>query len=84
MQPDCPLSQTRRNLKQFESGASYLAREEVIKRFGDKLLGRTDNTQFIMPKAEMDAVLRKAGDDLAFIEPELGIPGGSRQGQVML
>lgn len=61
-------------LSLFQSGASYLVTKATLDNFGRELLGRPDNTQFVMPKQEMDRMLKKTGGNVAAIEKELGIP----------
>jgi hypothetical protein len=47
------------------------------------MIGRPDG-QFLMPKSELDAVLKRADGDISVIERELGIPPGSWKGQELV
>lgn len=69
------------HLANFDRGGSYLVPKEALDRYGRDLLGRPDNTQFIMTKAEMDQVLARANGDVSVIETQLGIPSGAWQGK---
>ncbi|MBD2752783.1 hypothetical protein [Spirosoma validum] len=65
----------------FKNGASYLVTKKALDDYGRDLLGYPDNTQFVMAKQEMDAMLQKTVKNVAAIEAELGIPAGSWQGK---
>jgi hypothetical protein len=68
------------HLKPFEEGSAYIVPKESLDARGRDLLGRPDG-QFVMTKAEMDAMIARTGGDTAKIETELGIPPGSWQGK---
>ncbi len=68
------------HLKKFNEGGGYLTSKDVLDRFGRDTLGRPDG-QFIMPKAELDALIKRANGDISIIEKELGIPSGAWQGK---
>lgn len=72
------------HLSQFADGATYLVTKKALDDYGRDTLGYPDNTQFVMTKAEMDAMLSKTGKDISKIETELGIPAGSWQGKEMV
>lgn len=72
------------HLAQFNGGATYLVTKSSLDKYGRDTLGYPDNTQFVMTKAEMDAMLTKTGKDIGKIETELGIPAGSWKGQEMV
>lgn len=57
----------------FKNGASYLVTKKALDDFGRELLGYPDNSQFVMAKQEMDAMLLKTAKNVAAIEVELGI-----------
>ena len=65
----------------FKNGASYLVTKKSLDDYGRDLLGYPDNTQFVMARQEMDAMLQKTSKNVAAIEVELGIPAGSWQGK---
>ncbi|WP_420151067.1 hypothetical protein [Spirosoma sp.] len=68
-------------LSLFKNGASYLVTKKSLDDYGRDLLGYPDNTQFVMAKQEMDAMLQKTAKNVSAIEVELGIPAGSWQGK---
>ena len=72
------------HLAQFNGGATYLVTKSSLDKSGRDTLGYPDNTQFVMTKAEMDAMLTKTAKDISKIETELGIPAGSWKGQEMV
>ncbi len=59
------------HLAKFEDGVSCLAPSNVINNY--KQLGRSDGL-FVIPKKEMDDLLKRTGGDIRKIEEELGIP----------
>ncbi|TVZ37139.1 putative hemagglutinin DUF637 [Alteromonadaceae bacterium 2753L.S.0a.02] len=68
--------------KDEAGGVSWLMQKEFIDDPAispNKVLGRVDG-QFVMPKTELDSLLRRTGGDLSKIEAELGIPEGRWQG----
>ncbi len=64
------------HLLKFSQGGSWLVSESSLKKYGRKVIGRADG-QFIMPHYEMDAVLKKAHNNIMFVEKELGIPNNA-------
>jgi hypothetical protein len=68
----------------FKNGASYLVTKKALDDFGRELLGYPDNTQFVMSKQGMDAMLLKTAKNVAAIEVELGIPTNSWQGKPLV
>ncbi|WP_158612041.1 hypothetical protein, partial [Paenimyroides tangerinum] len=76
--PETYLSSSYINehLKTFEEGGAYLVPKKALDDYGRDLIGRPDNSQFIMSKSEMDNLLLKANGNLTHIETELGIPPG--------
>jgi hypothetical protein len=72
------------HLSKFDKGGSYLVPKDVLDRFGRNLLGYPDNSQFIMPTGQMDAMLSRANGNIALVEKELGIPAGNWHGREMV
>ena len=72
------------HLAQFNGGATYLVTKKALDDYGRDTLGYPDNSQFVMTKTEMDAMLTKTGKDIGKIETELGIPAGSWKGKEMV
>jgi filamentous hemagglutinin len=72
------------HLEKFEGGASYLVPKDTLDRWGRDILGYADNTQFVMPKAEMDRMLAGAKGDISIVEAQLGVPAGSWVGKEMV
>ncbi|CAN5578499.1 hypothetical protein BH09BAC4_BH09BAC4_25010 [soil metagenome] len=68
----------------FKNGASYLVTKKALDDYGRDLLGYPDNSQFVMAKQEMDAMLLKTAKNVAAIEVELGIPANSWQGKPLV
>jgi hypothetical protein len=68
------------HLAEFNDGASYLTTKAALDKYGREVVGRGDG-QFVMTKAEMDAVIKESGGDISKIEKELGIPDGMWQGK---
>ena len=56
----------------------------MLERYDGDSIGKADNSQFIMTKAEMDSVLTKSHGDLSRIEHELGIPSGAWKHRVLV
>jgi hypothetical protein len=69
------------HLSNFDNGAAYIVPKDALDRYGRDLLGRPDNTQFVMTKTEMDQMLARANGNVATLENELGIPAGAWQGK---
>ena len=69
------------HLAEFENGASYLVPKDLLDRFGRDVLGWPDNTQFVMPKSQMDNLLSKTGNDVRKITTELGIDASEWAGR---
>ena len=74
----------RRHLKYFKGGASCIVSKAMLERYDGDSIGKADNSQFIMTKAEMDSVLTKSHGDLSRIEHELGIPSGAWKQRVLV
>ena len=74
----------RRHLKYFKAGASCIVSKAMLERYDGDSIGKADNSQFIMTKAEMDSVLTKSHGDLSRIEHELGIPYGAWKHRVLV
>lgn len=74
-----PAEYVAAHLGKFSGGASYLVPKSILDEYGRDLLGWPDNSQFIIPKDQMDAVLAKANGNMAIVEKELGIPEGDWQ-----
>lgn len=68
------------HLNKFDEGGGYITSKDVLDRFGRSPLGRPDG-QFVMPKAELDALIKRANGDIGIIETELGIPAGAWKGK---
>lgn len=66
-------SHIQQHLAKFEEEVSCLTFKNSIKQYGQ--IGRDDGL-FVMPKYEMDNLLKRTGTDIAKIETELGIPKG--------
>lgn len=60
--------------KRFENGASRLTLKNNLKKYGP---GQKDGTTFVMPKDEMDKLIKSAGGDKAKLESALGLPKGT-------
>jgi hypothetical protein len=73
-----------RHLEQFKVGASYLVPKDALDRYGRAKLGWPDNTQFVMSKTEMDALLSRAHGSIEALEREIGIPPGAWQGRAIV
>lgn len=76
-----PQSYINAHLQKFESGASYIVPTDILDTYGRDTLGWPDNSQFVMPKDEMNQLISTADGDTAFLEKELGIPKGAWQGR---
>jgi hypothetical protein len=72
------------HLDKFNGGASFITKKKTLETYGRDKLGMPDNSQFVMPKDQMDDVLRKAGGDVSVVEKELGIPKGVWQGEELV
>jgi hypothetical protein len=72
------------HLARFNDGATYLVTKKALDDYGRDTLGYPDNTQFVMTKTEMDAMLVKTNKDISKIEKELGIPADSWKGKEMV
>ena len=62
-----------RHLEKFKEGVSCLSPSNVMEDY--KHLGRADGL-FVMPKSEVDDLLKRTGGDVSKIAKELGIPAG--------
>ena len=67
------------HLSKFDDGAAYILSKKTYDDYfdGRDKLGRSDGTQFVLPKNEVDRVLNNAGGDLTKLEKELGYNIGS-------
>lgn len=74
----------RAHLAAFEAGASFLTTRGALDRFGRDPLGYPDNSQFVMPARQMDALLARTHGNVALIEQELGLPPGTWTGQQLV
>ncbi len=72
------------HLGKFNEGASLITKKSTLEKYGRDKIGLPDNTQFVMPKGQMDEVLVRANGDIAVVERELGIPKGAWQGEEMV
>ncbi|KAI1710724.1 shK domain-like domain-containing protein [Ditylenchus destructor] len=71
-----PKSYIRRHLSMFDDGAAFFITEQSLEKFGRELIGRPDNTQFVIPVDYMDDLLYEANGNISVVEDELGIPAG--------
>lgn len=71
------------HLKKFEDGAAYLTLKEDLDSRTRDIIGRPDG-QFIMPKSELDALLKRANGDISIIEKEIGITPGRWHGKQLV
>ncbi|KAI1709789.1 shK domain-like domain-containing protein [Ditylenchus destructor] len=78
-----PKSYIRRHLSMFDDGAAFFITEQSLEKFGRELIGRPDNTQFVIPVDYMDDLLYEANGNISVVEDELGIPAGLWVGQNM-
>ena len=76
-----PADTMRAHLAQFAYGASFLTTQAGLDKFGRELLGRPDNSQFVMAKWGMDKVVASANGSTACLELALGLPAGAWKGQ---
>lgn len=60
-------------MAKFEEGGSKFIRKEQFEKFGP---GNADGTAFVLPKAETDALITKAGGDKRVLEEALGLEKG--------
>lgn len=79
-----PADKVDAHLARFDEGASYLVPKAALDRYGRALLGRADNSQFVMTRPEMDDMIARARGDVAVVERELGIPAGAWQGKTLV
>lgn len=79
-----PKEYIEKHLAQFDDGASYLVPKDTLDTFGRDILGHPDNTQFVIPKGQMDNLLSRTGKDVSKIENELGLDAGSWQGKSLV
>jgi hypothetical protein len=63
------------HLMLFKEGGAFLIPSKFLNTYGRDLFGRADG-RYIMPKYQMDNLLKKAKGDLSIVEKELGIPAG--------
>jgi hypothetical protein len=72
------------HLAQFNNGASYLVPKDILDKFGRDILGWPDNAQFVMPKIQMDNLLKKANGNIDNICTELGINPNDWRGRELV
>jgi hypothetical protein len=72
------------HLNKFDSGGSYITKKSTLDNYGRDKVGWPDNSQFVMPKDQMDDVLKTANGDMSVVEKELGIPKGAWQQEEMV
>ncbi|GAA6171761.1 RHS repeat-associated core domain-containing protein [Colwellia sp. KU-HH00111] len=78
-----PQSYIDAHLDKFSGGASYFAPKWALDAFGRDPVGRDDG-QFVMATKQVNEMLSRTNGDMGMIETELGIPGGTWQGQEMV
>lgn len=71
------------HLSTFLQGASLLVPKDILDKYGRALIGRPDNTLFIMSKEQMDCLLEEADGSMDQIEAALGIPRGYWEGRII-
>ncbi len=76
-----PKKYIEAHLAKFDDGASFLIPKDYLDKYGRQSIGFPDNTQFAMPKKEVDEIIERTGGALGLIEKELGLPAGSWQGK---
>ncbi|MDB6002277.1 MAG: hypothetical protein JWP52_3976 [Rhizobacter sp.] len=70
------------HLKLFAAGTSFLVPLDCLEKYGREKLGRPSG-QFVMPKAQVDQILRQAQGNVAVVEQMLGLPEGSWAGKTI-
>jgi len=78
-----PQSYIDAHLDKFSGGASYFTPKWALDAFGRDPVGRGDG-QFVMATQQVNEMLFRTNGDMGMIETELGIPGGTWQGQEMV
>ena len=63
----------REHLQKFDGGATRFMTESNLSKYG---IGQRDGTAFVMPTAEVDALLRSVNGDMRKFEAALGLPDG--------
>ena len=63
----------REHLQKFDGGATRFMTESNLSKYG---IGQADGTAFVMPTAEVDALLRSVNGDMRKFEAALGLPDG--------
>jgi len=71
------------HLSTFLQGASLLIPKDILDKYGRALIGRSDNTLFVMSKEQMDCLLEEADGSIERIEAALGIPPGYWAGRII-
>lgn len=71
------------HLSTFLQGASLLIPKDILDKYGRALIGRSDNTLFVMSKEQMDCLLEEADGSIERIEAALGIPSGYWAGRII-
>jgi len=61
------------HLQQFDDGATRFMTQTNFEKYG---IGQRDGTAFVMPKGEVDALVRVTGGDPRSMEQALGLPVG--------
>jgi hypothetical protein len=69
-----PPEYIREHLSQFDDGATRFMTENNLNKYG---IGQSDGTSFVMPKSEVDALMRETGGDPRALERALGLPEDS-------
>jgi hypothetical protein len=69
-----PPEYIREHLSQFDDGATRFMTETNLNKYG---IGQSDGTSFVMPKSEVDALMRETGGDPRALERALGLPEDS-------
>lgn len=71
------------HLSTFLQGGSLLVPKDVLDKYGRALIGRPDNTLFIISKEQMDCLLEEADGSIDRIEAALGVPNGYWAGRII-
>ena len=71
------------HLSTFLQGASLLIPKDILDKYGRALIGRSDNTLFVMSKEQMDCLLEEADGSIERIEAALRIPPGYWAGRII-
>ncbi len=71
----------QKNLTQYTDGASRIMLDTSYHKYG---VGQTDGTSFIMPKSEVDFIMKSTNGDPVAIARYLGIPEAQLQGASLI